>query len=173
MIPFNRLGLPFKLFSRFVYPKNALGDISSLLEEVRSESFVLDIGTGTGVLTEFAHTIRNDLKYVSLDPAYGMIKYAPEYAHRTIALAESLPFEKDTFNIVLMGDTIHHIGNPRKALQEIKECMAPSGILFIFDLNPGTFIGSMVCRMERLLNEPVKSAQPRTLNPVKIEHPIR
>ncbi|MBP7176887.1 MAG: class I SAM-dependent methyltransferase [Thermoclostridium sp.] len=163
MIPFNRLGLPFKLFSRFVYPKKALDDISSLLEEVRPESFVLDIGSGTGVLTEFAHNIRDDLKYVSLDPAYGMIKYAPEYTYKVRAKAESLPF-KNIFSVVLMGDTIHHIDNPHKAIMEIKGCMTPSGRLFIFDLNPDTFIGSVVCRSERFFKEPANFYSPEILS---------
>ena len=100
---------------------------------------------------------------MSLDPAYGMIKYAPEYTYKVRAKAESLPL-KNIFSVVLMGDTIHHIDNPHKAIMEIKGCMTPSGRLFIFDLNPDTFIGSVVCRSERFFKEPANFYSPEMLS---------
>jgi demethylmenaquinone methyltransferase/2-methoxy-6-polyprenyl-1,4-benzoquinol methylase len=164
MIPFNRLGLPFKLFSSWVYPRNAIDDLSALLKGIEPGGLVLDIGAGTGTLTQFAHKIRNDLKHVALDPARGMIKYAPEYAYKVRAAAESLPFKKHIFSAVLMGDTIHHIDNPHKAIMEIKGCMTPTSRLFIFDLNPDTFTGRIICRMEGLFKEPANFYSPESLS---------
>jgi len=172
MIPFNRLGLPFKLFSRFVYPKKVLWDISNLVKELMPESYVLDVGSGTGVLIEFAHTVRDDLKYVSLDQAYGMIQYAPQYALKTVGVAESLPL-KSIFNLVLMGDTIHHIDDPDTVLAEIKNCMKPNGCLFIFDINPDTLIGGIVCRMERFFKEPATFYSPEVLSDMLEQYGFR
>lgn len=162
MIPFNRLGLPFKLFSHLIYPRRILIDLSGLLKDLPPHSHVLDVGSGTGVLIEFAHSIRDDLNYISTDPAYGMIKYAPKYALKVVAASESLPF-RDIFDLVLMGDTIHHIDDPHRAVIEIKRCMKPNGALFIFDLNPDTFIGSIICRIERFLKEPANFYSPQAL----------
>lgn len=167
MIPFNRLGLLFRLFSRLVYPKKAIKDLAGLLEELKPESYVLDVGSGTGVFIGFAHKIRGDLKYVSVDPAYGMIRYAPKHALRTLATAEHLPF-KDIFDLVLMGDTIHHIDDVDMAIAEIRNCMKPEGCLFTFDINPDTFIGSIVCRSERFLKEPANFYSPEMLSKMLI-----
>jgi demethylmenaquinone methyltransferase/2-methoxy-6-polyprenyl-1,4-benzoquinol methylase len=164
MIPFNRLGLLFKVFSPLVYPWKTIDDLSGLLEGIEPGSLVFDIGAGTGIFTQFAHKIINDLKYVALDPAHGMIQYAPEYTYKVRAIAESLPFKKSIFSVVLIGDTIHHIDNPHKAIMEIKGCTTPSGHLFIFDLNPDTFMGRIICRMERLFKEPANFYSPETLS---------
>ena len=73
MIPFNRLGLLFKIFSHRVYPSRAVDDLSILLKEIEPGSIVLDVGAGTRILTQFARKIRNDLKHVTLDPALYML----------------------------------------------------------------------------------------------------
>jgi SAM-dependent methyltransferase len=166
MIPFNRLGLLFKLFSSWVYPVKVINDLSRILEGAGTGSLVLDVGAGTGVFARFACKIRNDLRYVALDPARGMIRYAPQYVHKVRANGESLPFRKGIFSIVLVGDAIHHIRDPRKAIMEIRDCMAPDGVLFIFDMNPDTFLGRIIFKMEKLFGEPAHFHSPEGLSEV-------
>ena len=170
MIPFDRLGLLFRLFSSWIYPRKAIDDLSKLLRGVDAGGIALDIGGGAGVLTRFAHEARHDLSYIVLDPAHGMLRHAPEYAYKIRAKAESVPLRKNLIGLALMGDTIHHIQDPRRAIMEIKECMAPTGRLFIFDFNHHTFIGHMICRMERLLREPANFFSPDALSDLLIEY---
>jgi ubiquinone/menaquinone biosynthesis C-methylase UbiE len=170
MIPFNHLGLPFKLFSSWVYPRKVKIDLSALLRDMDSGSFVLDIGAGTGVLSGFSHAIRNDLRYVALDPAYGMLRYVPRYVYKIIAMGEAVPCREGTFSLVLMGDAIHHMEDPRKALLEIRNVLKPEGRLFIFDLDPDTSIGGMIRRIERLLNEPANFTSPESLSSLLSDH---
>ena len=164
MIPFNRLGLLFKLFSSWVYPAKVIGDLSRTLEGAGTGSLVLDVGAGTGIFTQFAHSLRKDLRYVAMDPAHGMIRYAPPYTLKVRAKAESLPLRKGIFSVVLVGDAIHHIRDPRKAIMEIKDCMTPDGALFIFDMNPDTFMGRIIFKMERLFGEPAHFHSPERLS---------
>lgn len=166
MISFDKLGFLFKLFSSWVYPSRVVADLSRLLEGTDPGSLVLDVGAGTGIFTKFAHKLRNDLKYVAVDPAHGMIRYAPPYAHKVRAKAESLPLRKGIFSIVLVGDAIHHIPDPRKAIMEIKDCMTWNGVLFIFDMNPHTLIGGVIYKMERLMNEPARFSSPERLSEI-------
>jgi SAM-dependent methyltransferase len=169
MIPFNRLGLLFRLFSPWIYPRKAIDDLSELLQGVGSGDLVLDIGAGAGVLTRFAHSSRHDLSYTTLDPAYGMLRHGPHYARKIRARAESLPFDRNVFGLVLIGDTIHHIQNPHEALLEIRRCMVSGGRLFIFDFNPDTFMGRGICGMERLFKEPANFYSPETLSDMLME----
>ncbi|HBE44042.1 MAG TPA: SAM-dependent methyltransferase [Deltaproteobacteria bacterium] len=164
MIPFKCLGLIFKLFSSWVYPDRVKDDLSELLKEIRPGSMVIDIGAGTGILTEFAHRIRKDLHYVTLDPAFGMIRYAPSYTSKVMAVAEFLPFKKDIFDIVLIRDAIHHLDNPDKAIIETKGCMRPDSSLFMFDLNPDTIMGRIIYRIEKVFKEPSSFYSPERLS---------
>jgi SAM-dependent methyltransferase len=163
MIPFNRLGLFFRLFASWVYPREAISDLSGVLEGTAPEGLVLDVGAGTGILTRFANKYRSDLKYVALDPALGMLRHAPPFVRRVSARGESLPFRKGIFSAVLVGDAIHHFSDPGKAILEIKNCMIPGGRLFIFDMNPDTFVGSIIFTMERLAGEPALFRPPQEL----------
>jgi SAM-dependent methyltransferase len=164
MIPFNKLGLFFKLFSSWIYPAKVIDNLSRTLEGAGAGSLVLDVGAGTGIFTQFAHSLRKDLKYVAVDPAHGMIRYAPSYTLKVRAKAESLPLRKGIFSVVLVGDAIHHTRDPRKAIMEIKDCMAPDGALFIFDMNPDTFMGRIIFKMERLFGEPAHFHSPERLS---------
>lgn len=163
MIPFNRLGLFFKLFASWIYPREAIADLSQLLEGAAPGSLVLDVGAGTGIFTRFANKYRSDLKYVAVEPARGMLRYAPPYIRRVRARGEFLPFKKNIFSVVLIGDAIHHISDAGKAVLEIKDCMTPNGTLFIFDMNPHIFPGNIIFKMERLAGEPALFRSPEDL----------
>lgn len=163
MIPFNHLGLIFKLFTSFVYPAGARKDLADAVNAIRTDAAVLDIGSGTGILTQFVRNGRADLRYVCLDPAPGMLKYVPGYAHKIEGNAEELPFRNQVFGVVLVGDALHHLSNPTKAITEMIRCLDSRGTLFIFDINPGTFMGRLIRGLEVLFNEPATFYLPEEL----------
>jgi ubiquinone/menaquinone biosynthesis C-methylase UbiE len=77
MIPFNHLGFIFKLFGALVYPAKARRDLADAVNPTKTGGVVLDIGSGTGILTYFIHKVRKDLAHICLDPSPGMLKYVP------------------------------------------------------------------------------------------------
>jgi demethylmenaquinone methyltransferase/2-methoxy-6-polyprenyl-1,4-benzoquinol methylase len=79
MMPFNNLGFVFKHFGSLVYSKPILDDLCLFLHGFTDKESVLDIGAGTGMMSEFAYRCNANLKYVAIDPAEGMLKYAPPY----------------------------------------------------------------------------------------------
>lgn len=162
-ISFSRLGLCFKLFSSFFYPSSAKRRLAELINTVEPGAFVLDLGGGTGTLLAFAHSSRNDLKYICVDPAMGMLRYAPQYAFRVAARAEELPFRDDTIGAVTIGEAIHHFSDPPRGIEEVGRILGAGGKVFVFDFNPEKGIARLVTALERFLGEPAMFYSPSGL----------
>lgn len=154
MIPFNHLGIVFKTFGSLVYPKTVRTSLYEFLLALPTKAKVLDIGAGTGMLCEFGYDCRDDLVYVAVDPAEGMMKYAKAYVETHIATAEALPFEDNSFDVAMMGESLHHFRDVDEALSECVRVLKNAGKLFIYDFDIDTFMGKSICRGEKLLGEP-------------------
>ncbi len=163
MIPFNYLGWMFKTFGPSIYPKSVQISLCDFLHALSSHASVLDVGGGTGVMSEFAHACRDDLDYTVVDPAEGMLKYTKEYMKTYKANAEALPFADKSFDIVLMGEALHHFRDIDKALKETVRVLKKGGKLFIYDFDIGTFRGQSICTGEKILGEPGNFFEPEAL----------
>lgn len=84
-------------------------------------SSVLDIGTGTGVFAEvFA---QESLRVTGIDPNPDLLAVARRFAPQVpfqVAVAESLPFEDRSFDLVFLGHVLHETDDPVRALQEAR-----------------------------------------------------
>ena len=154
MIPFGRLGPLFKRFAGTIYPGETRRLLKEIVRSLEPGGRVLDLGAGTGILSDIAREERRDLSYVALDPAMGMLKNAPQYLGKILGKAEDLPFKRGTFGAVLIGDAIHHVNDPEWAIIEVKRVLRKNGTFFIFDIDPDAFMGRAICRVERLFREP-------------------
>ncbi len=154
MIPFNHLGILFNTFGSFIYPTSIRSALCQFLKPLPSQSKVLDIGAGTGILCQFGHEYREDLSFVAVDPAEGMMKYAKTYVQTHKGKAEALPFENDSFDVAMMGESLHHFQDVDEALTETVRVLKHGGKLFIYDFDVNTFRGRSICKGERLLGEP-------------------
>lgn len=173
MIPFNHLGPLFKWLGPSIYPREAVALLCEALQTLPLQADVLDLGAGTGVLSGFAHTCRNDLRYVALDPAEGMLRFAPHFAETHIARAEALPFGAASFEAVLIGEALHHFDDPPKAMEEAARILKPGGLLYLYDFDPETLMGSTVCRAEKILGEPGNFFTPDALKSLLEPHGFR
>ncbi len=163
MIPFNHLGWFFKTFGPVIYPKSVQISLCDFLKPLSPHSVVLDMGGGTGVMCEFAHTCRNDLDFTVVDPAEGMLKHTKEYIKTYKANAEALPFADKSFDMVFMGEALHHFKDIDEALKETVRVLKKGGKLFIYDFDVGTFRGKSICTGEKLLGEPGNFFEPEAL----------
>ena len=154
MIPFNHLGWVFKHMGPFIYPETIRESLCTFLIPLSSSASVLDLGAGTGIMSEFANTCREDLRFTAVDPAEGMLKFSADYIQTHKAYAEELPFEANSFEAILIGEALHHFTDVERALQEIVRVLKTDGKLFIYDFDPSTFLGNMLCRTEKMLGEP-------------------
>ena len=153
-IPFQHLGVLFKLFSGNFYSRDAREHLSRFILSQEKDGVVIDLGGGTGTLLNLAHAERPDLSYLCLDASPGMLRYAPLYAWRVAGRSEGLPLSRSVAGSVMIGDALHHFEQLIPALEEIDRVLKPGGRLFVFDLDPATFIGRLVMKAEELLGEP-------------------
>ena len=87
-------------------------------EGLRMES-ALDVGTGTGAYAEtFAAA---SLRVTGIDPNAGFLEVARRLVPRVDFLegvAEHLPFERGSFDLVFLGQVLHETDDPAAALRE-------------------------------------------------------
>lgn len=164
MIPFNHLGWMFKTFGPVIYPQSVRTSLCDFLKPLKPHARVLDVGGGTGVMCEFVHACRDDLDLSVVDPAAGMFKYAKAYVKTHKGSAEALPFEDNNFDILLMGEALHHFNDIEEALKETVRVLKKHGSLFIYDFDVSSFKGKSICMAEKLLGEPGNFFEPEALS---------
>ena len=99
-----------------------------------SFSKCLDIGCASGyMLNEISNQYPN-ISFYGIDPYNQAIKYGQKtYPHIkfTMSLAEKLPFKDNFFDLILCYETIEHVKDAQKALQEIKRVLDKKGLAVI------------------------------------------
>lgn len=103
---------------------------------------VLDVGTGTGWLAiEFVKGIPG-VEVVGLDLSDVVLELARDNAQKSGVSsrvsfekgdAEDMPFEDDTFDLVVSGNTLHLVKSPVMMFDEIQRVLKPDGRFLISD----------------------------------------
>lgn len=103
---------------------------------------ILDIGTGPGSLAiEFAKKIPG-VEVIGLDLSDVVLMLAKEKVQKTDVSsrvsfergdAENIPFEDDTFDLVISSNTLHLVKKPIKMFDEIQRVLKPKGRFFMSD----------------------------------------
>lgn len=125
-----------------------------ILEEVKKENFetLLDVGCGTGeVIYLLSHDLK-DKKYVGLDLTPAMIEAAKlkhiENAEFIVGDAENLPFEENTFDIILCSESFHHYPSPTDFFNSVYKVLKPGGKLILRDYMAEGVINYLVNHVE-------------------------
>jgi len=113
-----------------------------------SSGRVLDIGTGSGTLAISLCKEFSDINAVGIDISKLILTFARENAEKKnlasrIAFiesnAEDLPFENESFDLVVSSNTLHLIDNPKKMFNEIDRVLKNKGKFFISDFKRNIF----------------------------------
>jgi ubiquinone/menaquinone biosynthesis C-methylase UbiE len=88
----------------------------------------LDIGCGTGLLS---HLLGNQV--FGVDVQLKVLKEAKNYSDSFFcqSFAEELPFKNESFDTVILAETIEHIFSPEKAVAEIYRVLKIEGKLIL------------------------------------------
>jgi ubiquinone/menaquinone biosynthesis C-methylase UbiE len=112
-----------------------------------SEGHLLDIGTGPGWLLIKLHRESPELHIVGVDVSRGMVAKARENMRNAglgdvISIGEgnarSLPFEDNSFDIVVSTGSIHHWKEPVTGLNEVHRVLKQGGTALMYDLVSNT-----------------------------------
>jgi SAM-dependent methyltransferase len=91
---------------------------------------ILDVGCGTGTMLTYLARY-GDAQGVDID------EEAIEYCHArgltqvSLSAADSLPFEKDTFELVTLLDVVEHIDDDVGVFREVRRVLQPGGRLLV------------------------------------------
>ncbi len=97
---------------------------------------VLDVGCGTGGLVRLM--TRLGARVSGLDPNTGQLEEALAAAAAgdetyIEGVAEDLPFPPASMDIVVFSNSLHHVDDPKKALEETARVLGPRGLACIAD----------------------------------------
>lgn len=115
---------------------NTLGRYDQLydmmLKYINNNVRVLDIGCAMGGFLDYLHAkgIKN-LSGIDSTPKY--VNYAKQKNNYAIKLgsAESIPFEDNSFDLLVMDQVLEHLVEPRRAFQEAKRVLVEGGLFCI------------------------------------------
>jgi len=123
---------------------NRIDEIIKLVKKYSKGKKVLDIGCAQGnIATLLAEegfcTIafdlsQNFLEYARKKREFGEISYV-------CGNALCLPFRKETFDAIILGELIEHIAYPEMLIKEAKRCLKNGGIILITTPNNHFFLG--------------------------------
>ena len=100
---------------------------------------MLEVGCGTGVLTRVLARRPEVGTVVGVDVAPSLLSRARDIAadlpNVTFQEADArfLPYEEETFDVVVFDSTLTHVPGPERALAEAFRVLHPSGYLAAFD----------------------------------------
>lgn len=98
---------------------------------------ILDIGCGTGTLLSLIMSKNSNINVSGIDLSSEMIKLAAvklgEVADLRDGDSEELPWDDNSFEIVVSTHSFHHYPNPSKVIDEMYRVLKPDGYLIITD----------------------------------------
>lgn len=101
---------------------------------------VLEVGTGRGNFMEILlDTFSSDTHCTGIDLKDEYLKIAKENFQQnnvtfSVMNAEALTFEDDSFDVVCISNTLHHLPDYNKVLSEMKRVLKPTGHLIMNEM---------------------------------------
>jgi len=136
------------------YRKSVANYLQSLDLGIGSDSFVLDAGSGTGIVTlGFTDAGFNPRKTIALDLSHKSLRLAKEQFDKELKRESkniapiqgnilSLPFADDSFQVVISCGVLEYV-SLEDGLQELARVLRPGGKLVLLPVKP-SLVGSVL-----------------------------
>jgi ubiquinone/menaquinone biosynthesis C-methylase UbiE len=138
-------GIPFpgtrsySFFARSRIMQAFYKDVALDVAEEVSGGRILDVGTGPGYLPLRISEVLPGSEVIGIDVSEDMIRIARKNAEGKnvkflVGDASEMPFEDDSFDLVVSTGSLHHWRNPVNVLNEIYRVLRPGRKALIYDL---------------------------------------
>ncbi|MCR4645170.1 MAG: class I SAM-dependent methyltransferase [Oscillospiraceae bacterium] len=126
-------------------------DYPDVLAELEKEPFnnLLDCGCGTGPMLTLLHEKYPEKHYTGIDLTPKMIEVAKQKAMKNVELVvgdcENLPFEANSFDVVICCESFHHYPNPQDFFNSVRRVLRPGGRLVLRDITMKSAVVRWLC----------------------------
>ena len=140
----------FRLSTAYCAPLLASQIITDLMQ-VEPKARILDCGVGNGCLSIALHSLMKDpADFHAIDTSVEMLTQANSAMHHAgldphlqQADVMSLPYEDQSFDVVMAAHVLEHLPDPQRALAEMVRVLKPGGTVFLCVTRPSPF-GALV-----------------------------
>lgn len=114
-------------------------DYPDILAELESEPFndLLDAGCGPGPMITLLYEKYPEKHYTGIDLTPEMIYQAQKknlpHTQFVVGDCENLPFEENSFDVIICANSFHHYPDPEAFFASVKRCLRPHGRLILRD----------------------------------------
>ncbi len=88
---------------------------------------ILNLGSGRGQVNSFF----KNTNFINIDPLYQELNMDSLTKYKILAIGETTPFKKETFNVIIMNSVIHNLIEPQFVFKELRRILKNDGILII------------------------------------------
>jgi len=129
------------------------------IEKIGNFETLLDAGCGTAPMITLLKEKYPDKKYTGIDLSTKMIEKAKEKNMENVEFlvgdCENLPFEENSFDIVINSQSFHHYPNPQDFFNSVYKVLKPGGKLILRD-NTGNkvtkfFVNNVEMRLANMM----------------------
>ncbi|MEU8521803.1 methyltransferase domain-containing protein [Streptomyces sp. NPDC048577] len=128
--------------------RTAANSAAYLTPELRPGLDVLDVGCGPGTITADLAALVAPGRVTGVDAAEGILRQARAAAAErglgnvefTVADVHALDFPDDSFDVVHAHQVLQHVGDPVRALREMRRVCRPGGVVAARDSDYGGFV---------------------------------
>ncbi len=113
--------------------RGEIGNFAKVMKDfkLKDPKNILDVGSGDGLRLESIVDEFPDLERVVGVDIYPPETLSDKYEFILVEEGKNLPFDDETFDLVIASQSLHHIKNVDKMLREIHRVLKPEGKFFI------------------------------------------
>ncbi len=118
------------------YSRSMYGGV---LEKIHKQPFkaILDVGCGTGDILAIVMNEYEDIQACGIDLSEKMLEKADGLLGKSVQLlvgdSDSLPWNNESFDLIICNASFHHYPEPLKVLMEMKRLLKAKGRIIIAD----------------------------------------